>query len=579
MTTTMAQIVLLSVFCIPLIVSAAFLFSALRPLMVRLAPWAALPALITSLMLPTNVVIEMPWLMLGSRFGLDETGQVFLFFTSLLWLLSGIYGSRYFSNQSIKRQALYSVFCLLAMAGNLGLIVSLDMSSFFAFYALMSFSSYGLVVYSRDGEAKRAGKFYIIFVIIGEVLLFSAIAAIADTGTTVLPHTGSLPDYVVSLVLLGFGIKIGVILLHVWIPLAYTAAPIPASAVLSGPMIKAGLLGLLRFLPLGEASLPDLGLICVIAGFAASFYGVLIGLTQKNSKTVLAYSSISQMGLMTIAIGVGLAYPQTWPLLLPTLLFYAMHHALAKSALFLGIGVVIHAGPLRHQMMLIILIPALALAGLTFTSGAGAKIALKTALESSGISWVDYVLMLLPFTAGATTLLMARFVVVLHKVESRHSHEVRGLWLPWIILIVISLVFYWFWPLSREFALASLKFEYVWAALWPIATGGVMAWGVWRYASQNQLSQRFSIPAGDVLVIYERVFSQWQKLWSAKHWIALCQRIINVSQIEHWQSIAKPLLVLLPRLETQLRQWMIAGIVFISLILALFILQVYGGGG
>jgi hypothetical protein len=95
-------------------------------------------------------------------------------------------------------------------------------------------------------------------------------------------------------------------LLHVWLPLAHTVAPTPASAVLSGSMIKAGLLGWIRFLPPGGGGDPAWGAVFIAAGITAAFYGVAIGLGQKHPKTVLAYSSISQMGLITVAFGIGL---------------------------------------------------------------------------------------------------------------------------------------------------------------------------------------------------------------------------------------------------------------------------------
>src|SRR5215470_16478408 len=105
-----------------------------------------------------------------------------------------------------------------------------------------------------------------------------------------------------TLLILGFGLKIGLVPGHVWMPLAYTAAPIPAAAALSGAAVKAGVIGLIRFLPLGPA-MPRWGEALAAAGLFSAFYGVIIGLTQKHPKTVLAYSSISQMGLLAAALG------------------------------------------------------------------------------------------------------------------------------------------------------------------------------------------------------------------------------------------------------------------------------------
>ncbi|MGE5306870.1 MAG: proton-conducting transporter membrane subunit [Alphaproteobacteria bacterium] len=111
------------------------------------------------------------------------------------------------------------------------------------------------------------------------------------------------------MILTAFAIKAGALGLRFWLPLADPAAPVPASAVLSGAMIKAGLLGWLRFLPLGEASLPGFGYFVIAGGLGAAFFVTLIGVTQKNPKTLLAYSSISQMGIITTGVGTGLVQP------------------------------------------------------------------------------------------------------------------------------------------------------------------------------------------------------------------------------------------------------------------------------
>ena len=133
------------------------------------------------------------------------------------------------------------------------------------------------------------------------------------------------------LLILGFGLKIGLVPGHVWMPLAYKAAPIPAAAVLSGAAVKAGVIGFIRFLPLGVAT-PGWGEALTAAGMLSAFYGVLVGITQQNPKTVLAYSSVSQMGLLAAALGMGLAAGDNGATL--TVSFAAVHHVLAKGGYF-----------------------------------------------------------------------------------------------------------------------------------------------------------------------------------------------------------------------------------------------------
>ena len=129
--------------------------------------------------------------------------------------------------------------------------------------------------------------------------------------------------------------KMGLAPLNGWMPLTYRAAPIPAAAVLSGAGVKAGVIGLIRFLPLGAAVEPW-GLALAAIGFFSAFYGVAIGLTQKNPKTVLAYSSISQMGVIAAALGMALVAGDAGAS--SSVAFYAANHVLVKAALFLTIG-------------------------------------------------------------------------------------------------------------------------------------------------------------------------------------------------------------------------------------------------
>jgi len=229
----------------------------------------------------------------------------------------------------------------------------------------MTFAAYGVIVHVGSAPARRAGKVYIIMALLGEALLICALllatAAAGGTDLRQIPAAvaaSPLRNLIIALVLTGFGVKAGAVPLHLWHPLAHPVAPTPASAVLSGGMIKAGLLGWLRFLHLGEVVLPEWGALCIAVGLATASYGVVVGLTQDEPKTVLAYSSVSQMGFMLTGIGIGLSAPVAWPAALSAVLLYALHHGLAKGALFLGVGVShggstvqrwIHAYPVIEQ--------------------------------------------------------------------------------------------------------------------------------------------------------------------------------------------------------------------------------------
>jgi formate hydrogenlyase subunit 3/multisubunit Na+/H+ antiporter MnhD subunit len=402
-------------------------------LMVRPAPscyvsaflrTAPLPALIAVVATPLNTPLDLPWLFLGARFELLETTRIFLLFTSLLWLIAGWYAVRYLAHD--PHRARFATFWMFSFAGNIGLIITGDIPGFYTFFALMGFSAYALVIHTRTESATRAGRIYLAMAILGEVMILSALLMIATIGDSVLIReavpkiAGSgLEHCIIGLILFGFGVKTGLLPLHGWLPLAHPAAPTPASAVLSGAMIKAGLLGWITFLPGGFGAYPGWGTLMIVLGLLGAFGAVAIGLTQSHPKTNLAYSSISQMGVMTLCVGIGMADPADWPAAVWIAAIYSLNHAFAKGALFLGVGVVqaeqreprLH----RHIIFAGMGLAALAIAGAPMTGGALAKRALKYFAPSQHPVWGPTIDILLPLTAVATTLLLTRLLVLLHR--------------------------------------------------------------------------------------------------------------------------------------------------------------------
>lgn len=462
----------------------------------------------------SDLAVEVPALLLGARFGLDATGRVFLFFSGVLWLLGGVYASGYLRDDA--RRARFFGFYLTAMVGNLGLIVAMDAGTFYLMLAVMTFASYGLVVHSGSVEALRAGRVYIGMAVVGEALLFSALVLLAQ-GSTSLSFAElsylSVPEQtraaIVPLALAGLGVKAGLVGLHMWLPLAHPAAPTPASAVLSGAMIKAGLLGWLRILPISEVGLPEWGGAVIALGLVAALGAAAVGVAQREAKAVLAYSSISQMGLITVAVGVALGSTGGAAAGVGAATLYALHHGLAKGALFLSVGVATGSarGPSRQLLrMIALLLPAASLAGAPLTSGAVAKAALKGAASVAPGAWAGALAVLLPLSAIGTTLLMARFLFLMQarsKPAPPPSPAVAG---SWIALVVLSAVVPWLWPadLVGPAVAAALKLGAVWTNVWPIAVGAGVAVAAARVAARRGPSAAPpGVPPGDVLAWIE----------------------------------------------------------------------------
>ena len=428
----------------PLLLPLLLWRPAWREGVLRLAPAAALPALLLALFGIEGATLPLPWLFLGAELALDATGRIFLLLAAWLWLIAAWCAADYLAHD--RRGHLFLLFFLPAMAGNFGLIIAQDLISFNVFFSLMGLSAYGLVIHHRDPAALRAGRIYLALVVLGEVLIFTGLAGLVwQTGGVVelvaLQGLAGLPVPLVACLLLGFGIKAGMVPLHFWLPLAHPAAPIPASAVLSGVMIKAGLLGWLRFLP-GDGAPPELGSLCIVLGLVAAGYGALRGLTRDDPKTVLAWSSISQMGLLTMGLGLFLDGGAAREPALAAIQLFAVHHGLAKGALFLAVGV---AGRIKWSEPLLaaaVLLPALSLAGAPLTSGFAAKNLLLEAAAGR-----ELIPPLLSVSSLLTALLMLHFLRRLQALRQGKKESAAlangGRLLPLAILAVSGLPLLW----------------------------------------------------------------------------------------------------------------------------------------
>jgi formate hydrogenlyase subunit 3/multisubunit Na+/H+ antiporter MnhD subunit len=437
-----ALALVLAVFA-PLAIALAVAWPATRRAGISLAPWAAAPALACALPWPGTAaaVLELPSVLLGLRFGLDDTGRGFLLPAALLWLFAG-WAARAWHAHDEQRTALW-LFWLVTLTGNLWLIAARDAVGFYAGFAMMSFAAYGLVIHARSAAAWYAGRVYLVMAVLGEAaLLAGLLLRVAPLDAYALPLAAGPNDTLAAVLLFaGFGVKAGLFGLHLWLPLAHPVAPTPASAVLSGVMIKAGVLGWLRLLPLEAGPWPVLGTVAIALGLAGAFCAVAFGFAQREPKTMLAYSSVSQMGLLALGAGAALLHPPAWPVLAVAITGYALHHGLAKGALFLGVAALPAGSAGRRWALLAQALPALALAGAPWTSGAAAKEALKTALELLPQPWPAVLAWLLPAAALGTTLLMARLMFALARPDTVHAQDPakRGLVLPWLATVAATL--------------------------------------------------------------------------------------------------------------------------------------------
>ena len=503
--------------CLPLLIVPVVLNRRWKSFALIVAPLTAGPALILSIWVEPGLKFDVSWFLLSMRLGIDEISKVFLLFTSILWAISGIYARSYLVNDKAINK--FFAFFLVTMAGNFGLIIAQEMVSFFLFFSIMSFAAFGLVTHDRSPEALRAGKVYIALVVIGEVLIISGILLISGNVESLEFNDiregisqSSERNIIIGLILAGFGIKVGALPLHVWLPLAHPVAPTPASAVLSGTMIKAGLIAWLRFLPIGETALPGWGNLLIIVGLVSAFCGVLIGLIQKNPKTVLAYSSISQMGFMTVAVGIGFSVPEAAPLAMSAAIVYSLHHSLAKGALFLGTSIVKDSYCIGVQRVLLfigLIIPALSLSCAPLTSGAIAKLTLKNAIYVSSMPWL---INFISLASAGTTVLMGRFLLLLFDHSNNDKPRLNfSLVLLWSALLICVVIVTWLYVPEQKLYL--IKKTVSVSSFWPVVFGVFIVWVALRWGKYFFINKVPHIPAGDLLVLVEPFIGYLQNKW------------------------------------------------------------------
>jgi len=487
-----AEMLLVLTLALPLVTLAGCLSRQFRRHVAVLLVVAPLPALATACLLADGSTVVLPPALLGLTLVLDRPGAMLLGAAALLWITAGAYAGRRFRGN--PDGARFAVWWLMTLTGNLGAFLAADMVGFYLFFTLASLAAYGLVVFDGSPEAKRAAAIYVGLAVFGEALLLMAFVLMATAtpdsslliGDAVASFaTSPWRDYAMAFLILAFGLKIGLFPFHVWMPLTYSAAPIPAAAVLSGSAVKVGVIGLIRFLPF-EVPMHNWGEVLVIAGLFSTFYGVAIGITQANPKTVLAYSSVSQMGLLAAVLGMGLSAGEKSAALVAA--FSATFHVLVKGGLFLAIGV---ATPTKRGVWLVFVpavVLALGLGGLPLTGGALAKLASKP-LMGQGIVGV-----LATLSAIGSTLLMLHFLRRMWS--STTQSEARASLLPWLATALVAIVLPWilYSVVTDEPLRDAMLPKEIWEALWPVLLGSLASLALWRW---GRLLPR--LPAGDVI--------------------------------------------------------------------------------
>ncbi len=324
-----------------------------------------------------------PWPGGAATFALDRLSAFFLVPVFVVAGLGSVYGEGYWAEaEHPENGRKLRCFYGLATAALALVMVAGDAWVFLVGWEIVSLAGFFLVTTDQDDAAAlRAGWIYLVSAHVSTLILFAMFALLRDaTGGWLLAPSAALGSSsllgpILLLALAGFGLKAGVIPLHVWLPEAHAAAPSHVSALLSGVVLKMGIYGLVRVLTM----LPDyptwLGLALIALGVTSGVLGVVLALAQHDLKRLLAYHSIENVGIILIGLGVGtLGVAQhrlDWAVLgFAGGLLHVWNHAAFKALLFYAAGAVIQATGTRQIDALGGLLRRLRFTGAAFLVGA-----------------------------------------------------------------------------------------------------------------------------------------------------------------------------------------------------------------
>ena len=371
------------------------------------------------------------------KLAVDSMGALFAFITSLMWVAALAHATSYMLHEE-KRTRFFSLMMLIE-ASTLGVFLTRDFFSLFIFFEIMGLLGYFFVVHSETEAAHRAAGKYLFMTIIGGLSLLMGILLYYDAAetTSFIPLagsaflTGSLKTVSLCFLIAGFGVKAGMMPLHIWLPDAHPAAPSPASALLSGVMIKAGAYGILRVITSFSYSSANhdiaygmtqavirvsaqateaatntvsslsqniqvLGFVLIWIAAFSMVAGMVLAVVQSDIKRTLAYSSISQMGFILLGAGCLAYLGEKGAVGLAGSLYHIVNHAFFKSCLFLVAGSIIYR---THQTNMLSLgglwrkmpistvlwcVAALGIMGIPLLNGFASKTLLHHAIVEAG---------------------------------------------------------------------------------------------------------------------------------------------------------------------------------------------------
>jgi len=374
---------------------------------------------------------------------LDSLSAFFLVLLGAASFGVSLYSQGYFRSMDSKTLGLLCLEYHLFLAGMTLVLLADDAYLFMVAWETMALSSYFLVTTDHAiPDIRKAGYLYLLIAHVGAIAILLSfgvmqgghgIAAYSFDSMRAAELTPQWASLAFLLALFGFGAKAGILPLHVWLPEAHPAAPSPVSALMSGVMLKTAIYGILRVtFDLLPMQMWWWGVLALALGLLTAVFGVMFAAVQGDMKRLLAYSSIENIGLLLVGIGLTIIFhafhkDALAALSLTATLYHSLNHACFKSLLFIGTGSILHAtgqrnmgrlGGLIHSMpwtSVLMLVGVLAISGLPPLNGFVSEwLLLQAFLLSPGLP-NSYINMLVPVAAAVIALSAALAAYVMVK--------------------------------------------------------------------------------------------------------------------------------------------------------------------
>jgi len=340
-----------------------------QPLMVRytsmlllgLSGIAAVTAGISGLLAGDAITAQLPFGLpwLHWRVRLDALSAFFMVVIGLITIAVSLYGPGYIREYERGPDSMVVLggFTGMFVAAMQLVVLADDAFMFMVSWEMMSLSSYFLVTWQHQNSAnRRAGFLYLLMAHIGALSILLGYGVLAGFGggfsfdaMRAAPLSSGWATAAFLMAFFGFGMKSGLVPIHVWLPEAHPVAPSHISAMMSGVMLKVAVYGFIRFCfdLIGDVHW-EWGVVVLAVGSISALMGVLYALMQHDLKRLLAYHSVENIGIIFIGLGLSMVFAGTGHYLLAALgliaaLYHTINHAVFKGLLFLGAGAILHA--------------------------------------------------------------------------------------------------------------------------------------------------------------------------------------------------------------------------------------------